>query len=46
LISSPGALCYAEIGTVIPRNGAEAAYIKEGMLYRKILTQLECTFDE
>ncbi|CAF4707970.1 unnamed protein product [Rotaria sp. Silwood1] len=29
LISILGALCYAEIGTVIPRNGAEIAYLKE-----------------
>jgi amino acid transporter len=36
VISSSGALCYAEIGAVIPRNGAEVAYIKEGRLYRKI----------
>ncbi|CAF3762035.1 unnamed protein product [Rotaria socialis] len=26
-----GALCYAEIGAVIPRNGAEVAYLKEGI---------------
>ena len=32
LISSTGALCYAEIGTIIPRNGAEVVYMKEGML--------------
>jgi amino acid transporter len=31
LISSSGALCFAEIGTVIPRNGAEVAYMKEGI---------------
>jgi hypothetical protein len=37
VISSSGALCYAEIGTVIPRNGAEIAYIKEGRLYKKKL---------
>ncbi len=30
LNSSIGALCYAEIGTVIPRNGAEVVYMKEG----------------
>ena len=30
LVSLLGALCYAEIGTVIPRNGAEIAYMKEG----------------
>ncbi|CAF5121781.1 unnamed protein product, partial [Rotaria sp. Silwood1] len=29
LVSLLGALCYAEIGTVIPRNGAEIAYLKE-----------------
>lgn len=26
-----GAVCYAEIGTIIPRNGAEIAYMKEGI---------------
>jgi len=31
LVSLLGALCYAEIGTVIPRSGAEAAYLKEGI---------------
>ncbi|CAF4021696.1 unnamed protein product [Rotaria sordida] len=31
LLSLLGALCYAEIGTVIPRNGAEIAYMKEGI---------------
>ncbi|UJR36528.1 hypothetical protein I4U23_029249 [Adineta vaga] len=31
LVSLLGALCYAEIGTVIPRNGAEVAYMKEGI---------------
>ncbi|CAF3832093.1 unnamed protein product [Rotaria sordida] len=31
LISILGALCYAEIGTIIPRNGAEVAYMKEGI---------------
>ncbi|CAF1101483.1 unnamed protein product [Rotaria sp. Silwood1] len=31
LVSLLGALCYAEIGTVIPRNGAEIAYLKEGI---------------
>ncbi|CAF2053480.1 unnamed protein product [Rotaria magnacalcarata] len=31
LISILGALCYAEIGAVIPRNGAEVAYLKEGI---------------
>ncbi|CAF0777144.1 unnamed protein product [Rotaria sordida] len=31
LISILGALCYAEIGTIIPRNGAEVAYLKEGI---------------
>ncbi|CAF1289956.1 unnamed protein product [Adineta ricciae] len=30
-VSLLGALCYAEIGTVIPRNGAEVAYMKEGI---------------
>jgi amino acid transporter len=34
-ISSVGALCFAEIGTIIPRNGAEVAYMKEGSLVRK-----------
>jgi hypothetical protein len=32
IISIVGALCYAEIGTIIPRNGAEVVYMKEGML--------------
>ena len=32
LISSTRALCYAEIGTVIPRSGGPVAYMKEGML--------------
>lgn len=27
----PGAVCYAEISVIIPRNGSEIAYIKEGM---------------
>ncbi|CAF4558375.1 unnamed protein product [Rotaria sp. Silwood1] len=31
LVSLLGALCYAEIGAVIPRNGAEIAYMKEGI---------------
>ncbi|CAF2801060.1 unnamed protein product [Rotaria sp. Silwood2] len=31
LLALLGALCYAEIGTVIPRNGAEIAYLKEGI---------------
>ncbi|CAF0835435.1 unnamed protein product [Rotaria sordida] len=31
LLALLGALCYAEIGTVIPRNGAEVAYLKEGI---------------
>jgi hypothetical protein len=35
LISSSGALCFAEIGTIIPRNGAETAYLKEGMILKK-----------
>ncbi|CAF1062901.1 unnamed protein product [Adineta steineri] len=30
-ISLLAALCFAEIGTVIPRNGAEVAYMKEGI---------------
>lgn len=25
-----GALCFAEIGTVIPRSGGEVVYMKEG----------------
>jgi len=41
LISSLGALCYAEIGTIIPRNGAEIAYMKEGILHRKIFALLK-----
>ncbi|CAF2748686.1 unnamed protein product [Rotaria sp. Silwood2] len=32
LVSLLGALCFAEIGAVIPRNGAEVAYLKEGIL--------------
>ncbi|CAF4383516.1 unnamed protein product, partial [Adineta steineri] len=32
LVSLLGALCYSEIGTVIPRNGAEIAYMKEGVV--------------
>ena len=31
LISVLGALCYAEIGTLLPRNGAEIVYLKEGI---------------
>ncbi|CAF4190769.1 unnamed protein product [Rotaria socialis] len=31
LVSLLGALCYAEIGALIPRNGAEIAYMKEGI---------------
>ncbi|CAF5226220.1 unnamed protein product, partial [Rotaria magnacalcarata] len=30
LISILGALCYAEIGTVIPLSGSELAYMREG----------------
>jgi amino acid transporter len=35
LISFSGALCFAEIGTVIPRNGAEIPYLKEGIIHKK-----------
>ncbi|CAF1164996.1 unnamed protein product [Rotaria sp. Silwood1] len=31
LVSSLGALCYAEIDTVISKHGAEIAYLKEGI---------------
>ncbi len=35
-----GALCYAEIGVVIPLSGAELPYLREGMmhlLYKKLM---------
>ena len=35
-VTSLGALCYAEIGTLIPRNGAEVVYMKEGILLLNI----------
>lgn len=46
-VSVLGALCYAEIGTVIPRNGAEIVYMKEGILNetfsrRLILEKIDC----
>jgi len=31
LVALLGALCYAEIGTVIPRNGGEVVYMREGI---------------
>ncbi|CAF1418832.1 unnamed protein product [Rotaria sordida] len=44
LVSLLGALCYAEIGTIIPRNGAEVAYIKEGMLNASFANRLNIIF--
>ncbi|CAF3536823.1 unnamed protein product [Rotaria sp. Silwood2] len=31
IVALLGALCFAEIGTIIPRSGAELAYMKEGI---------------
>jgi solute carrier family 7 (L-type amino acid transporter), member 9/15 len=41
-VSAPGALCYAEIGGIIPRNGAEVAYMKEGWYER---TKIKRSFE-
>jgi amino acid transporter len=30
-----GAFCYAEIGTLIPRSGAELTYLKKGILMKE-----------
>jgi amino acid transporter len=40
LNSSIGAVCYAEIGTIIPRNGAEVAYLKEGIFIKAIISNI------
>ncbi len=48
LVSFVGALCYAEIGTVIPRNGAEVVYLKEGILTKNhfhMMTSVTFTSD-
>lgn len=44
LVSLLGALCFAEIGNLIPRNGAEIAYMKEGSSIFSFSNEISTSF--